>query len=786
MKGNTSFNSNYAVSEVVGGMILIVIAVISFAVIYLYLIPHFDHVDENIKLQGYVTDDGIAVIEHCGGKSISDYKVVASKVDGTPIGSKEYRNLNPAWKISECKYPLEDMGYEPLLDENDMVHITIYNLYNDGSEQIVFDGTLQGKTKGTAPAQPTSLPMLVSSLRTNTIDEDLICYNYTIKPSINALTYIYNWIVNGGSITDLLMPFDTNSPNTVKDYSGNQNNGTSSGPIWTNNGVVGGAYQFDGVNDYISLPYCFKSSFIYGITVEAWVKTASPSGVISSYNRNKCWELGAVNGKIQWSTTAADGTKDTTGSSTVDDGNWHHIATTYDSFSGESVIYIDGKQDIKKSEHDPGELLGTGDTPQGWIGTGPEATRTTVFYTSFETQDEKNEWKEDNETWWGGGVGSIKWETVFYDTFESSWGNWNDGGLDCSRYTGGTHAHQGSCAIDIQDNSGYPSSATYSDNILADSYKYTQMSIDFWWKAVSIESGEDFWVNYYDGSTSYRLATIVIGTGQYSNDIFYHTVCYVNETSYPFTDQATFRIQCDASDDYDDVYLDQIYVNATTGYRVDYDFNLRDASALNPNTGSYSIGGTGDFDPEYAYFNRTGIDISGYKDVTLSVWYSYKSTTSTDKLGLYYKAGSNWVTIFNVTNPQIGEGNQLLPWVNVQVQIPNYVDDLVLQFRWSTSATSKYVAIDDLEITGIPLGGEYNFSGLIDEFHIYNRALSAEQIYQNYLCTKDGYSDKSVIVSEETVLGDIWKCTVTPNDITGDDTPVESNTLQIVGYSGGE
>jgi hypothetical protein len=299
-----------------------------------------------------------------------------------------------------------------------------------------------------------------------------------------------------------------------------------------------------------------------------------------------------------------------------------------------------------------------------------------------------------------------------------------------------------------------------------------------------MENGEDFWVNYYDGSASHRLATIVIGTGQYSNNIFYHTVCYVNETDYSFTNQARFRIQCDASNDDDDVYLDQIYVNATTGPRVDYDFSLRDPTALNPRTGSYSIGGSGDFDPDYAYFNRTGIDVSGYKDITLSVWYSYDSTETDDDFGLYYKDGSNWVTIFDV-DPQIGDGNQL-DWTNVTLQIPDYVDNLVLQFRWSTSSTSEYVAIDDLEITGIPLGGGYNFSGLIDEFRIYNRALSAEQIYQNYLYTKDGHSDKSVIVSGETYLGDIWKCVVTPNDGTKDDAPVESNSLQILSYSGGE
>ncbi|MGF3584639.1 MAG: LamG-like jellyroll fold domain-containing protein [Thermoplasmatota archaeon] len=776
MRRDTLLLDGYAVSEVVGAVILLLIAVIVFATIVMYVFPlPIPPPEPNVKLYGYVNDNGVAVIEHMGGEPLEYYRIVVREIDGTLISTTTYNNEKEPWKIGECKYP--NTG-SLLLTENDKVRVSIYSTSKDGSEHHVFEGILIGKHRETPPLIS---PMLISSLRTNTVDEDLICYNYTIKPVIPASTYIYSWLVNGKSITDLLMPFDTNSLVNVKDYSGNGNNGTAYGPIWTNKGVVGGAYQFDGIDDYISIPYCFDAPFIDDLTVEGWINTSAQNGIISSYNRNKYWELGVTNGKVKWSTTAGDGTKDSIGISNVSDGRWHYVAATYKSFTGESIIYVDGKQDIKNNDHTQGELIGTGESPNGWIGTGPEAARETIFYTSFETEDEKNNWKPDNET--GGGGASITWETVFYDNFETGWGNWNDGGSDCSRYTGGTYAYRGSCAINIQDNSGYPNSATYSNVIPVGTQKYTQIKIDFWWIAVSMENKEDFWVDYYDGTTSHRLKTIEIGTGQYSNNVFYHTVCYVNKTDYPFTDQARFRIQCDASDDTDDVYLDHIYINATSGYRVDYVFDLFDADELNPRTGTYSIGGSGDFDPDYAYYNRTGIDISGYKDVTLSVWYSYDSTEADDYFGLYYKDGTNWVTIFEV-DPQIGNGNQL-EWTNVQVQIPDHIYNLVLQFKWSTSSTSEYVAIDDLEITGILLGGGYNFSGAIDEFRIYNRVLSSEQIYQNYLCAKYGRTDKSVIVSEETYINDIWRCIVTPNDGINDDTPVESNILQIISYGGG-
>ncbi|MFH1756395.1 MAG: PKD domain-containing protein, partial [Candidatus Latescibacterota bacterium] len=50
------------------------------------------------------------------------------------------------------------------------------------------------------------------------------------------------------------------------------------------------------------------------------------------------------------------------------------------------------------------------------------------------------------------------WATITYDNFESGWGSYTDGGGDCSRYTSGTYAWEGTAAADIQDNSGVASS----------------------------------------------------------------------------------------------------------------------------------------------------------------------------------------------------------------------------------------------------------------------------------------------------------------------------------------
>jgi hypothetical protein len=74
------------------------------------------------------------------------------------------------------------------------------------------------------------------------------------------------------------------------------------------------------------------------------------------------------------------------------------------------------------------------------------------------------------------------------------------------------------------------------------------------------------------------------------------------------------------------------------------------------------------------------------------------------------------------------------------------------------------------------------FHGMIDDVRIYPKSLSSEQIYQQYLETRDGLCNSSTIVSQETNTGETWKCTVIPNDSNQDGTAKTSNTFTI-GYN---
>ncbi len=157
--------------------------------------------------------------------------------------------------------------------------------------------------------------------------------------------------------------------------------------------------------------------------------------------------------------------------------------------------------------------------------------------------------------------GGVTWTTITSDNFETNFGSYTDGGADCSRYTGGTFSYQGVASIDIQDNSGTPSSfyTTTTRNVST----YQTQQITFFFRAQSMETGEDFFVEYYNGSVWQIVATYVSGTS-FANGSFYTSTVTLNNGTYVFPTGARIRFRCDASANDDDVYVDMVTWRATT------------------------------------------------------------------------------------------------------------------------------------------------------------------------------------------------------------------------------
>lgn len=118
-------------------------------------------------------------------------------------------------------------------------------------------------------------------------------------------------------------------------------------------GAVGNAYAFDGVEDYLWVPHADSLSPTSSITVATWVKTTDygPGKVLIDKDRRSDGKPGyfiAIDRgtdqkypRFLWEDT--NGTRHSVESSeSVSDGNWHHLAATYD---GSAMrFYVDGAE----------------------------------------------------------------------------------------------------------------------------------------------------------------------------------------------------------------------------------------------------------------------------------------------------------------------------------------------------------------------------------------------------------------------------------------------------------
>ncbi len=148
------------------------------------------------------------------------------------------------------------------------------------------------------------------------------------------------------------------------------------------------------------------------------------------------------------------------------------------------------------------------------------------------------------------------WTTITYDDFEGGMGNYTDGGGDMELYVYGTYAHDGSNAADIQDNSGEASSFYHASG--HDVSGYTDLEVEFWYYPLSMDrTGEDFWVQYWDGTAWQTVAVFDKGI-DFENGAFYNAVVSIPAGTYDYPADARLRFMCDASGNRDDVYIDEV------------------------------------------------------------------------------------------------------------------------------------------------------------------------------------------------------------------------------------
>ena len=129
------------------------------------------------------------------------------------------------------------------------------------------------------------------------------------------------------------------------DSSPNANHGSlqppGSGPVWTSDAAVGaGALNFDGADDHVLIPNESDYDLVNAVSYSAWVKTTSGTsweGVITKHDDMNL-QRHSTHDYLTWQTKGTTQYQ-TNGTSNVYDGEWHHVACTYN--GSVKRIYVD-------------------------------------------------------------------------------------------------------------------------------------------------------------------------------------------------------------------------------------------------------------------------------------------------------------------------------------------------------------------------------------------------------------------------------------------------------------
>ena len=149
-----------------------------------------------------------------------------------------------------------------------------------------------------------------------------------------------------------------------------------------------------------------------------------------------------------------------------------------------------------------------------------------------------------------GGTGNVI--AAYY--FETGLDGWIDGGNDCARQAS-ANSYEGSYSIRLRDDSSSSNAVSPTLDLSGNS----QVSIEFHTYANSMETGEDFFVEFYNGSSYQVIGQYISGT-DFSNGSFFTDTIVLDSGSYSFNANNNFRIRCDASANNDQIWFDQVII----------------------------------------------------------------------------------------------------------------------------------------------------------------------------------------------------------------------------------
>ncbi len=145
--------------------------------------------------------------------------------------------------------------------------------------------------------------------------------------------------------------------------------------------------------------------------------------------------------------------------------------------------------------------------------------------------------------------------TFVDEDFEGGLGIWNDGGSDCRRAAiDAPYAYSGTYCVRLRDNTSSSTITTDPINLSG----YSQLTVSFTYITRSMDSSEDFWLQISTGG-GYTTVASWVHNVDFENEERYFETITING---PFSANTRVRFRCDASNNSDFVYLDDIKIEA--------------------------------------------------------------------------------------------------------------------------------------------------------------------------------------------------------------------------------
>jgi len=152
-------------------------------------------------------------------------------------------------------------------------------------------------------------------------------------------------------------PFDEGEGEIAQDASGHGHDGRlKNGPQWEEEGKVGGALRFDGLDDVVEVPYSPDFDLQLGLTIVGWFFLEAEPDV----GPGNDWRLMVGRNGFKPYGLVLEQSRRLSGSVYIGDerqllrsegglpvGEWVHVAYTYDGARGLARIYLDGLLDAE-------------------------------------------------------------------------------------------------------------------------------------------------------------------------------------------------------------------------------------------------------------------------------------------------------------------------------------------------------------------------------------------------------------------------------------------------------